>query len=1323
MSSTTISFAKLRGRDNYAVWKLHMRSYLVIKGLWDCTKTEITQSSTSNEKEKDLKALSEIILWIDPSIFSYIDGKDTAKEAWDALEKTLSESGLSRKVALLKQFTQTKLGDFENMEKYVHEMLSLSSRIKSTGLKLDDEIIASLMLAGLPSEFDPFVLAIENTQKTLTVEYVKTTLMQESRLDTKSNDSVLFAKKKQFTCHTCKSPGHFAKNCPQKKKGFNKKSKNKNETVLLTSLHVKNKPKVNDWCVDSGATSHMTNNCDGLVNKIAISDKEVLSADSSLLRVDCAGDINMLLENGKEQTKALLKNVAFVPDLCTNLLSVSQMTLKGNKIVFEGKSCKIFDRNSEQIATASLVDGLYRLNCEILIDEPMRKRKTEKALIVCKNRELWHRRLGHICDANLNNVKDAADGINFSSKKCEKCIVCVKGKQTRASFNSIGHRAENILDLVHSDVCEFETRSHSGARYILTFVDDYSRKVFVFPIKSKSQVYEEFLKFIALVENQCSRKIKILRTDNGTEYVNNKMLSFFESRGIKNELTVPDTPEQNGVAERMNRNLCDRIRCMLSDANLDKQFWAEAAVTAGYLINRVPTRGLKETPEERWSKVKPDLSHLRVFGCLAMVQVPNRKRKKVDMKSTECIHMGYSSQSKAWRLYNPATKKIVISHSVTFFEDKQKVICGGIKDANPFLSSIEIPFEEEQCVDSGEEDVVEAVMPLELNESSTSPVGDESNDGNQLDASQSQTNATIHLDTSGETYDDDFHDATYVPDESTELLGEVKKSIRIAAMEKPNYRPPDYSLKVTTRSATTRSMKDPSSYDEATSSSIASVWKQAMKSEYESLMSNGTWELVDLPEGKKPINNKWVYKTKVDANGKVEKHKARLVIKGYSQIEGIDYKQTFAPVVRYTSIRYLIATAAKLDLNITQMDAVTAFLNGDLEEEIFMRQPKGFEDGSKKVCKLKKSLYGLKQSSRVWNQRLNKTLLDFGLKRSLVDQCVYYIMNGPKILIVAIYVDDLMIFSNDTEAETRLKEKLCDSFEMKDLGEAHSILGVRITRDREEGSITIDQTHYIIEVLKRFGMVDCTAVSTPLDPNQQISASMSPTKVNEIEDMKGIPYMQAIGSLLFAAQITRPDISYGVNLLSRFASNPGKPHWSAVKRILRYLKGTSHRVLVYKKNDSEIVAYSDADYAGNFDTRQSTTGYVFLFQDAAISWASKSQKRPGLSTTESEYMAMVGAGKEWLWLRQLQLELFPAAQRLLVLHGDNKSAIDVVNNNSYSDNLKHVDVKTKFLHKMVQEGELELTYVPTNEMIADALTKALPKEKLQYHSSKFGLTN
>lgn len=517
----------------------------------------------------------------------------------------------------------------------------------------------------------------------------------------------------------------------------------------------------------------------------------------------------------------------------------------------------------------------------------------------------------------------------------------------------------------------------------------------------------------------------------------------------------------------------------------------------------------------------------------------------------------------------------------------------------------------------------------------------------------------------------------------------------------------------------------PKTYEEAMTDRNAEDWKKAMDSEYNSLMENETWKLTNLPVGKKAIKNKWVFVTKKDNDGNIIRYKARLVAKGYSQIEGIDYRETFAPVVRYTSIRFLLSMAARLDLKISQMDAVTAFLNGELEEEVYMEQPKGYEDKSQKCCKLIKSIYGLKQSSRVWNKTLNRVLIEFNLEQSKNDQCIYYLKNDTKdILIVCIYVDDILIFSNNEEKENQLKDLLNKNFKMKDMGVATSILGIRITRNFEQKTISIDQKSYIEDILKRFKMLDCNPVTTPLDVNQKISSEMSPKSCSEKEDMKLIPYREAIGSLLFAGLITRPDISFAVNFLSRYCNNPGKAHWGAVKRIMRYLKGTLDFCLTYKQLpvNTGLTGFSDADWASDLDARKSTTGYMFVVNDGAVSWNSKKQATVALSSTEAEYMAIVTTIQEGIWIRGIMKELF-GENPVIKVFGDNKGALQVITNNSYSPRTKHIDIKAKFIQDKIEKGEITVQYLPTNEMPADILTKAVSRSKFMDLTPLFGLNH
>ena len=431
--------------------------------------------------------------------------------------------------------------------------------------------------------------------------------------------------------------------------------------------------------------------------------------------------------------------------------------------------------------------------------------------------------------------------------------------------------------------------------------------------------------------------------------------------------------------------------------------------------------------------------------------------------------------------------------------------------------------------------------------------------------------------------------------------------------------------------------QSPISYKEATTRPDKKKWESAMETEMASLRENNVWDLVKLPEGKTTVGSKWVYKVKTGADESVQRYKARLVAQGFTQQYGTDFDETFCPVIRQESLRLLMALSVKHGLSLHQVDVTTAFLNGTLEDEVYMQQPKGFECQGKEefVCKLNKSIYGLKQSPRCWNSTLDTYLKEMQFTQTASDPCIYFQKNGKDTMFIGVYVDDIILAAKNEKQLKQVKEKLSSKFDIKDLGELKYFLGMKIEQNKEAGSIWIGQPAYIENLLKRLGMQDSKLTSTPADVSLKLQPATSQTEpVNQAE------YQSAVGSLMYLAVSTRPDIAFTVNSLARFNSNPQKDHWTALKRVLRYLKGTINIGILYKQDGSDkCIGYSDADWAGDTSDRKSTSGYIFMFSGGPISWSSKKQKCVALSTAEAEYVALSGAAQECLWLRQLEKEL------------------------------------------------------------------------------------
>ena len=519
--------------------------------------------------------------------------------------------------------------------------------------------------------------------------------------------------------------------------------------------------------------------------------------------------------------------------------------------------------------------------------------------------------------------------------------------------------------------------------------------------------------------------------------------------------------------------------------------------------------------------------------------------------------------------------------------------------------------------------------------------------------------------------------------------------------------------------------EDPNTYDEAMKSVDSLLWKKAMNTEMDSMKTNSVWELVDLPDGIKPIGCKWIYKKKRDANGRVETYKARLVAKGYTQKEGIDYEETFSPVVMLKSIRILLSISAALDYEIWQMDVKTAFLNGYLEENIYMVQPNGFiaKGQEQKVCKLLRSIYGLKQASRSWNQRFDQAVKTFGFEQNVDEPCVYKRIGEGKVVFLILYVDDILLIGNDVGTLSSVKLWLTQQFNMKDLGEANYVLGIKILRDRKNKLLALSQATYIDKIVERFGMENSKKGNQPSVLGFHISLEDCPKTDEERKRMSTVPYASAVGSLMYAMLCTRPDICYAVGIVSRYQSNPGPRHWQAVKHILKYLRRTRGYMLVYSGMDLKPIGYTDSDFQTCRDSRKSTSGSVFVLGGGAIVWRSVKQTCTPDSTMEAEYVAASEATKEATWLQKFlrDLEVVPEMDKAITLYCDNSAAIANTKETRNHKRTKHIDRKYHIIREAVVDRIVDVVKIATENNLADPLTKTLVTKKFDEHVEGMGM--
>ena len=499
------------------------------------------------------------------------------------------------------------------------------------------------------------------------------------------------------------------------------------------------------------------------------------------------------------------------------------------------------------------------------------------------------------------------------------------------------------------------------------------------------------------------------------------------------------------------------------------------------------------------------------------------------------------------------------------------------------------------------------------------------------------------------------------------------------------------------------------SYQEAAIGPDKEKWEVAMNTEMASLKENNVWDLVEPPVGQKIVGCKWVYKIKTGADGSVQRYKARLVAQGFTQKYGTDFDETFCPVVRQESLRLLMALSVQHGLTLHQIDVTTAFLNGKLDKEVYMQQLNGYvcKGKEKYVCKLNKSIYGLKQSPHCWNLTLDTYLKKLKFAQTASDPCIYYRKTGGDIMYVGVYVDDIILAGKTVRQVEEIKRDLSQEFDIKDLGKLGYFLGMKVVQNEESQSIWIGQPAYAENLLRKHGMQDSKPTGTPTDVNSKLQ----PAAI-QADPFKQTEYRSAVGSLMYLAVSTRPDIAFAVNNLARFNSNPQKEHWTALKRVLRYLKGTLNHGILYKQDGlDKCVGYSDADWAGDISDRKSTSGYIFMLSGGAISWSSRKQKCVALSTAEAEYVALSSAVQECIWLRQLEAELGNAIEGPSLILEDNQSAIAMAKNPQYHGRAKHIDIRHHFVREQVALGNIELQYCSTTEMTADMLTKGLNRER------------
>jgi hypothetical protein len=1145
---------------------------------------------------------------------------------------------------------------------------------------------------------------------------------------------------------------------------FNKKGKN---LALLTANSNRHRT-----LFDTGADQHFSvclDNYNEYKSKIM---NYTIDTANGKVKPQGTGTRSIQCSTGLDLT---LNNVLYLPGCSINIFGARQYIGRGElRLESTPKGTLVVDDEG---------DGLFYIDeqCYIIEQEthcfPAITTKPKGTSI-----RLWHRRLGHLGFDNVRKTAKLTYGIKLRKPKdltedqqeegnLKLCDACELSKPHRRVRKFAAKRKLVAFDEIHLDVVSYKKIGIGGHRYATLFTDKATSVRWAYFYAKKNGAYDALVKFQKKVKTQYNRTIKKWRLDGGKEYSPKKLDQLAENLGQIVEKTTPHNPEQDGLSERSIGIICEKVRTTIIDMDIPEFLWPIIFESMVEITNKTATSVQEKTPYEVFldefypeEDNTPSLAHLRTLGCKTYVEIPKGNRvvgDKTAIRAEVGILVGYEGQH-IFKVYVPTRgggedNKIVRSSNVRFDE------AGLITKPLPYEedeSDLQQPIIRGENKDRQDSDLIHETETSELSKNQDHQVRQVIIQPETVAPNNSAGEAEPFGDIS-HPEDSDFDDSAEqqseaeplpVPEvtedsEEEELVISKKKGRPTGAKNKIHVPNPEFIRQ--TRSKNKSNQNNPYAhaasvfYSQAYSKGAETVyddpetlaeakarpdwpkWKEAIAKEYRGLIHKKTWKAMpknSLPKGHNALSGKLVFRTKRNQAGEIIKYKARWVVKGCQQKKGRDFDQTFAGVCKSVTWKLVIALAALFDYEIEQMDVILAFLNSDADTDIYMKLPPGFEEEDSSIksprdtlVKLLKALYGLKQAPRLWQKLLTKELHKLGFEPCKSDPCVYF--NKESKIIFVTYVDDILIVGPNLGKIKQLQKQLYKVFEMERLGPAQHFLGVRITRDRQQGKITLTQDAYINKILDRFGMTNSHPVDTPMATGA-IEFMIPNTEQATYEDIK--LYGSIVGSEMYLANQTRPDIAYTVNTLSRFLTNPSQAHIKAAKRVLQYLKGTKKLGLVFggkdlSMGDVRLYGYSDADYATDKENRKSVSGNVFFFAGGAISASSKRQQTVAQSTTEAEYYALSRATSEAIWLKQIMTELHVPIKgyglKSVLLYGDNQSSLNLADNSTFHQRTKHIDIKHHFIREHIASKTIDLWYVPTADMAADGLTKALTTTK------------
>ena len=1094
------------------------------------------------------------------------------------------------------------------------------------------------------------------------------------------------------------------------------------------------------WIIDTGASHHFCarkewyQTYENLVTNVSTAGPSIQSEGVGTVRLSI-GDYEIALQN-----------VIHVPELRLNILSTERL----KKDNFIGYSNWIPHHLFEGTTGKTIVEADGSSGLPIVSISQSGELNHFEALdlyyIDAANRQisldLAHRRLGHISKNLVKKLIKGSTGITLKGMDAhefadERCDECMAGQMKAKPFplrQPPLRKGTRSFEMIHMDLLEGPGPALDGHyEYVLVIIDDYTRYSWVYGLRSK-HIEKAWAKWQARIlrhhgdGDKQKVLIKRIRSDNGGEFISQEMQDQWRSEGIELQLTVAHAHNQVGVAEKAFGDIVSHAVSVLEDARLPLRLWYEITRTLTYLKNLWPHSFLDaKTPFQMIFKKKPDLAHLRVIGSKAWVLIPKKSRGgKFKPRAAVCRLLGYMA-SNQYKLWDPQLNRIIYARDVV------------IEEWNTTYEEIQ-----EEMRDNPDHDTLGNLVGKEAGSDSdpeTPPQSEIARNPDHIDINKviDELTGDVEGEKDDQLSDDNYEEEEQTSDvnaDQTEQGQEQGQPVRPRRVIIPSWKvrenqldadelpesPTTIDLIMLNLTNATEQLQAPQSISEILRRRDKDLWLESMHRELRALLRNKTWEYVrrsDIPPGRKILTGRWVWVYKRDGT-----RKSRWVVRGFEQVEGIDYQETFAAVARAESYRILLAIATLLDWDIEQVDIDTAFLYGDIDSEVYVEVPSGpftddVPDGKTMVCHLLKSLYGLKQAPKIWFDTLRKALEEMGLRRLDTEHSVYVLLQrhgkkpqevfiGPD-LVIAVYVDDIMMIGRHRLIIQEFKSQLSKKFHIKDLGEATDYLGIEIVRDRAAGTLKIHQTKYCRSLLKKYGMDECNPSRIPIHDSTKLTVD---DQDKEILDAEGIHrYQSIIGSLTYAMQGTRADLAYAVSLCSRFLAKPTATHAGIAKGVLRYLKGAIDLGITYYRDNTEnLFVYTDSNYQDRTlrGDGRSTSGYGVYLAGGLISWSSRRQHCVTTSSTEAEYIGQANAIKQIITATQFLLELrLPIIHTPIKLYADNTSSQSLAHKPSARPRSGHIDAAMHFQREKVETGLVDITHVTSQDNVADGFTKPL----------------